>query len=654
MDAGAHTHTLPPPLPLRLLSLPLRPRLRLRLRCWPLPCCCSCCLLLLLLLPPPLLWLHNSQVLERLSDTGVACSVAHLRAFEEGDAGGVGNDEGDVAKFGSKEWLKAQKLHLIKKANEEGFQDQAIRVTSSVIVVFFMVVMLYGAIGLLSGGGVDQLPCETMGPCRNGAKCSNYNPYGNGSYFCDCIDGWTGVNCAKDYNECLDVPCLNGGVCANERNSFDCQCSRGFKGRSCEIDVNECDSTPCVRGICGDLDGRYQCMCPPGFDGSECQLDNDECLSDPCQTGRCHDGFDMYTCVCDAGFSGRECEIDVDECISRPCLNSANCTARPARDAAIEMIQNRSIPHGAVNLSTARIYYLSNILRNVSVGDSEWDTSNSFQCSCESGYTGNTCHEDVDECASEPCIHGICLDRKASYNCRCERDWEGDNCDTASAFEYWYEFEAPSNRIAADVVTEMSALLELNATIGDRVRDPVITALYQGAIRSRDLVKITVVVHSMQKAVLATTLLASGTQLQAGWKFMSSNFESCDYRRLPRISADTGAEGVPAGQIVLLREAQADVAGWTNTEITNVGSAGLVHGPWGRGVRDVQINIPVPAGVTQCHVSWRSWQVDSRDGEVDKVLVDGVEVWALAARMNSCTGWTQGGTEFPDFPNPCK
>ena len=319
----------------------------------------------------------------------------------------------------------------------------------------------------------------------------------------------------------------------------------------------------------------------------------------------------------------------------------------------MEQILNRSIPFGETNLSRARLYELSSLLRTAGVARDDWDTSDSFTCDCAAGYTGSTCHEDVDECASDPCIHGVCIDLRTTYRCSCERDWEGENCDIASAFSYYYEFEAPSNRVAADVLADMNAVLELNDTIGERVHEPVITPLYQGAIVSRDLVKLTVETYSMQKAILVTTVLASGTQLPAGWSFLNSNFESCDYRRLPRISVDPGAS--VAGQLVLLRETQAEPDGWTNAEITDVGSAGLVHGPWGNNVRDVQINIPVPEGSSTCQVSWRSWIADSRDNEVDSVSVNGEIIWSLNARFSSScasVGWTEAGTEFPDYPNP--
>lgn len=72
------------------------------------------------------------------------------------------DEEGSRAKIGSKEWLKARKQAIIKKSTEEGFQDRAIRIVGSAIVFLVMIVMLYGAIGLLSGDGVKQLPCETI------------------------------------------------------------------------------------------------------------------------------------------------------------------------------------------------------------------------------------------------------------------------------------------------------------------------------------------------------------------------------------------------------------------------------------------------------------------------------------------------------------
>ena len=106
------------------------------------------------------------------------------------------------------------------------------------------------------------------------------------------------------------------------------------------------------------------------------------------------------------------------------------------------------------------------------------------------------------------------------------------------------------------------------------------------------------------------------------------------------------------GDVVILRENGACAAGWTNTEVTDVGSAGVVHGPWGNDATDVTLEVTIPEGITDCEVSWRSWAIDSRDNEVDRVLIDGAEVWSAAARCwgsDVAEGWELGPM---DFPNP--
>ena len=103
-------------------------------------------------------------------------SVAHLRAFEEGSAGGDEDEDEATAKIGSKEWLAARKRHIIKKTSEEGFQDRAIRCIASAIAFVFMLLMVYGAIGLLSGDGVEQYPCETIRALEHMRRLSSHVP----------------------------------------------------------------------------------------------------------------------------------------------------------------------------------------------------------------------------------------------------------------------------------------------------------------------------------------------------------------------------------------------------------------------------------------------------------------------------------------------
>ena len=42
--------------------------------------------------------------------------------------------------------------------------------------------------------------------------------------------------------------------------------------------------------------------------------------------------------------------------------------------------------------------------------------------------SGTLCEQDIDECASEPCVNGACQDRINAYYCLCDPGYEGPNC----------------------------------------------------------------------------------------------------------------------------------------------------------------------------------------------------------------------------------
>ena len=99
----------------------------------------------------------------------------------------------------------------------------------------------------------------------------------------------TVIICGLDIGECVSVPCQNNGTCVDEINRFTCICANGFSGNVCETseilaeavitfssslttDIDECVSVPCKNGgTCVDGIDDYICFCMPGYTGDSCE-----------------------------------------------------------------------------------------------------------------------------------------------------------------------------------------------------------------------------------------------------------------------------------------------------------------------------------------------------------------------------------------------
>jgi len=59
------------------------------------------------------------------------------------------------------------------------------------------------------------------------------------------------------------------------------------------------------------------------------------------------------------------------------------------------------------------------------------DGVNSYECDCsDTGFKGDHCQINVDDCESAPCTHGSqCVDLVKDYKCTCFPGYDGKNCE---------------------------------------------------------------------------------------------------------------------------------------------------------------------------------------------------------------------------------
>ncbi|XP_065157140.1 protein crumbs-like [Atheta coriaria] len=337
---------------------------------------------------------------------------------------------------------------------------------------------------------IGQDPCG-VNPCQNG-ECNPSPPGGHHNYTCTCASGYQGFNCDKDINECElpGVPICNNGICVNKEGSFQCYCKPGYTGERCNLDFDECLSQPCKNNAtCINKVNNYECVCPPGYQGKDCNINIDECASNPCMMGStCVDGINKFTCLCQAGLTGVQCEIDIDDCLSSPCLHDAicidglnmytcnctdtgytgehceininDCVSNPCQNGALcidlvkdymcecfdgyvgkncqedinECESSPCLNYGVCLERSNATLYDTTLESNANLPavfrkQFEFHNASGYECMCVPGVIGENCEINVNECDSNPCRSGTCVDKIGMYICECDEGFEGAQCE---------------------------------------------------------------------------------------------------------------------------------------------------------------------------------------------------------------------------------
>ncbi|XP_018577861.1 cubilin-like [Anoplophora glabripennis] len=297
-------------------------------------------------------------------------------------------------------------------------------------------------------------------PCKNGGICQDM--YKN--YICHCPDGWQGIDCLEDVNECArfvgtDLGCQNGATCINKPGTYECLCQPGYVGIHCTRRKADCSTGGqelCGHGTCVQQNNQlgYKCICDQGWttdgtnqaclvDVNECNLNHPSCSTNP-KVPCINVPGSFYCGGCPIGYTGNgyycsdinECETNNGGCSINPmvtCINTqgsrmcSNCPPGYEGDGISCTFR------GLCNVNNGGCHHLAQCRDNSRI------SSTYVECICPTGYVGNgigptgcmLSSSPFNPCASNPCVNGDCSVNNVTgeYICTCRRNFTGRNCN---------------------------------------------------------------------------------------------------------------------------------------------------------------------------------------------------------------------------------
>ncbi len=273
-------------------------------------------------------------------------------------------------------------------------------------------------------------------PCKdNCGKNGICIPHEDGTFSCNCNDGYFENSLRRCVDPCDIYSCGEGECIAESANKFHCNCEENYFDNKnsdnnlrkcinpCETKTNNCDfNGSCIaHGV-----NSFSCNCNDGFFDNE-NREKRECV-DPCNNHSCYNSrciatsYNSYSCECPDGYRGERCNLDIDECGENldNCSNNATCM----------------------------------------------NTEGGFNCICKDGFEGdgvicndiNECNTNLNNCPSE---YSVCVNEIGSYRCDCDEEngyygnYYNNSCNNSYFVTIW-KTTRPNQEVVIPVTSDGS------------------------------------------------------------------------------------------------------------------------------------------------------------------------------------------------------
>nr|XP_022323001.1 fibrillin-1-like isoform X2 [Crassostrea virginica] len=275
--------------------------------------------------------------------------------------------------------------------------------------------------------------CSTACSCHPGNTESCDKVTGK----CNCTNGWTGVNCTEDIDECNDTTnaiCPTNSECENLNGTYRCICNDGFS--MAEGQCVSCSSSTFGRNCgkqctcefrntlsCDKMNGT--CYCYEGWEGIHCSEDVKECTHYPSICGNnaiCQETNGSYTCLCNDGYektleglceNTNECVLGTNnhncsenaECMDT--MGSFNCTCKPGfKGDGFNCIACNNATFGVQCSEVCNCLMENTFDCNDITG----------KCACKGNWNGSRCEIHVEDCINGSAVCDLRKEKCAKEN----------------------------------------------------------------------------------------------------------------------------------------------------------------------------------------------------------------------------------------------